>query len=527
MITSRLIHSALRAAGTLAAGACLAPLAALAAGDGGTAAAVSQWPSYNNDLAGQRYSSLDQINTKNVGGLKEVCRVALSDGGSLQSGPLLVNGELYVTTARDTFAIDPSNCKILWKSSYAAVGYEPFPVNRGAAYLNGRIFRGTPDGHLLALDAKTGAVLWNNTAADSSYGEFLSAAPIAWNGLVFIGTAGSDWGIRGRMMAFDAESGREVWRFNTIPQGQEKGANSWKIAHTAKTGGGGMWTSFTLDVRAGELFVPVGNPAADFLPADRPGDNLYTNSIVVLDAATGALKWYYQGIKNDQWDYDLSAPAMLYRTKDRRDIVAAAGKDGYLHLVDRDSRKLLSKTSVTTQKKTADKPTVQGAFTCPGLLGGVEWNGPAFDALSGSIMVGSVDWCTIHKAGKNEYTPGQLYYGGAPEMVKDPAPRGWITAIDGENGKLKWQYQTEAPVVAAVTPTAGGVVFSGDTAGNFFALDSASGKLLMNTKLDGALGGGIITYSVGEKQFVAATSGNVSRITFGGNGAPSIVVFGL
>lgn len=501
-----------------------------AAGGGaapGTDASGSQWPGYNNDYAGQRYSALDEISTSNVGNLKEICRVALSEGGALQSGPLVVDGVMYVTTARDTLALDPTNCKVHWKSEYQPKGYEPFPVNRGTAYMNGQLFRGTPDGHLLALDAKSGRVLWDNKVVDSAYGEFLSAAPIAWNGLVYIGSAGSDWGIRGRMMAFDAQSGREVWRFYTIPRGKEVGAETWKMPQSAKFGGGGTWTSYTLDVRSGELFVPVGNPAPDMLPELRPGDNLFTNSIVVLDANSGALKWWYQGIKNDPWDYDLSAPPMLYRTKSRNDMVAAAGKDGYLHLVDRDTHKLVSKTPITTQKKTAPKPTKEGALACPGLLGGAEWNGPAYDQLNHAIVIGTVDWCTVYKAGKAEYIQGQLYYGGAPEMVKDPAPAGWITSVDAETGKVRWKFRTDAPVVAAVTPTAGGVVFSGDTAGNFFALDSASGNVLLKKQMGGAIGGGIITYTIGGRQYVATTSGNVSRITFGGDGVPSMIIMGL
>ncbi|MCC4118455.1 PQQ-binding-like beta-propeller repeat protein [Aromatoleum toluclasticum] len=493
----------------------------------GAEVAGAHWPVYHKDYAGQRFSALDEIDVSNVASLREICRVPLSDGGSLQTGPLVVAGVMYVTTARDTIALDPTNCNVHWKSEYNPVGYEPFPVNRGVAYLNGMLFRGTPDGHLLALDAKTGKVIWDNTVVDSSYGEFLAAAPIAWNGLVYIGSAGSDWGIRGRMMAFDAQTGREAWRFYTIPRGKEKGAETWKMPESAKFGGGGTWTSYTLDVRSGELFVPVGNPAPDLLPDERPGDNLFTNSIVVLDAATGKLKWWYQGIKNDPWDYDMSAPPMLYQSKTRKDVLAAAGKDGYLHLVDRDTHKLLTKTAVTTQKKTAAKPTKNGAFTCPGLLGGTQWNGPAYDEKNHAVIVGSVDWCTVYKAGEPEYVRGQLFYGGIPEMAKDPKPKGWITSVDAETGAVRWKHQTNAPVVAAVTPTAGGVIFSGDTAGNFFALDSASGELLLTKQMDGAVGGGIITYTIAGKQYVAAASGNVSRITFGGAGVPSIIVMGL
>lgn len=241
---------------------------------------------------------------------------------------------------------------------------------------------------------------------------------------------------------------------------------------------------------------------------------------------TGQLKWWYQANKNDAWDYDMAAAPMLYQNKALRGILAAAGKDGYLHRVDRLTHKLLSKTSVTTQKKTARKPTRKGALTCPGSLGGTQWNGPAYDESNHAIVVGAVDWCTIMKAGKPEPVRGMIYLGGDLKQVSDP-PRGWITSIDAETGVPRWKYQTEGPVVAAVTPTAGGVVFSGDTAGNFLALDSASGAVLLKKPLNASIGGGIITYTVGGKQYVATTAGNVSRVTFGGAGAPSIIIMGI
>lgn len=485
-----------------------------------------QWPTYNNDYAGQRFSALDQINKKNVAGLREVCRVGVADGGSFQSGPILVDGVMYVTTHLDTIALDPASCKVHWRSHYTPVAYEPFTGNRGIAYANGRLFRGTADGHLLAMDARTGTLIWDNQIADSSIGECVAAAPAAWNGLVIIGTGCGDWGARGRVMAFDAQTGKEVWRFNTIPRGNERGAETWKGTQGKYVGGGGTWTTFTIDVSAGELFVPVGNPAPDLLPDERPGDNLFTNSIVVLDARTGALKWWYQAVKNDPWDYDMAAAPMLYYNKALQGVVAAAGKDGYLHRVDRRTHKLLSKTAVTTQKKTARKPTREGALTCPGSLGGTQWNGPAYDEANHAIVVGAVDWCTIMKAGKAEPVRGMIYLGGDLKQVTDP-PRGWITSLDAETGTVRWKYQTEAPVVAAVTPTAGGVIFSGDTAGNFLAIDSASGALLLKKPLNAAIGGGIITYTVGGKQYVATTAGNISRVTFGGTGAPSIIIMGV
>lgn len=490
--------------------------------------ADTSWLSFNQDYNGQRFSTLDQIDTKNVDKLKEICRIQLSDGGALQSGPILVNGTIYVTTALETFAIEPTTCKQVWKHSYKPVAHMPFLVNRGAAYADGMIMRGTPDGHLIALDARTGAVVWDNQVTDSSHGEFTSAAPLAWQGVVYMGVAGSDWGIRGRVLAIDVKTGRELWRFNTIPRGKEVGADTWKNKDSTQIGGGGIWGAFSLDVREGELFVSVGNPAQDFLPETRPGDNLFTNSLVVLDARTGGLKWWYQAVKNDAWDYDLASAAVLYPSKEgQRDLVAVAGKDGYVHGVDRTTHKRIFKTAITTQFKQDPVPTTKGSRSCPGYLGGVEWNGPAYDVAQHQLTVGAVDWCFVTTKTGPDYVRGQLRYGGKTAPAPGETASGWITAVDGDTGAVKWKHRTDAPVVAAVTPTAGGVTFAGDTGGVFLALDSASGKVLMTRKMDGALGGGIITYSQKGQQYVAVTTGNISRLTFGGDGNPSLVIFGL
>lgn len=488
----------------------------------------TSWRTYNQDYAGQRYSPLKQIDTQNVARLKEICRIELSEGGSLQSGPILVDGTLYITTALDTFAVDPTSCKQIWKNTRKPVAHMPFVVNRGATYADGLILRGTPDGHLVALDAKTGAVVWDHQITDTSYGEFASAAPLAWQGVVYMGVAGSDWGMRGRVLAIDAKTGRELWRFNTIPRGNEAGAETWKNRSSALIGGGGVWGAFSLDVRDGELFVSVGNPAQDFLPDSRPGDNLFTNSLVALDARTGNLKWWYQAVKNDPWDYDLASAAVLYQSKTGyRDLVAVAGKDGYVHGLDRMTRKLIFKTAVTTQFKQDPAPTKTGSKHCPGNIGGVEWNGPAYDVGHHQLTVGAVDWCFISTKTGPDYVRGQLRFGGKTTPVPGEKATGWITAIDADTGAVKWKHHTDAPVVAAITPTAGGVTFAGDTGGMFLALDSASGKVLMNRKMDGALGGGIITYAQKGQQYVAITTGNISRLTFGGEGNPSLVVFGM
>ena len=496
-------------------------LAAPARGDTG-------WPEYNNGYNSQRFSPLKQINTDNVAGLKPLCEVKLGEEGAFESGPIVVGDVLYVTTAHTTVAMNAADCKVQWRNIHKPTETEIQPVNRGAAYLGGRIFRGYSDGWLVALNAKTGKVEWQVHPADPKVGEFLSAAPIAWHGLVFIGLAGSDWGIRGKMLAFDARTGKEMWHFWTIPEGHEPGANTWTIPATIKHGGGGTWTSYTLDPSSGELFVPVANPSPDFDPAHRPGDNLFTDSVVVLDARTGKLKWWYQLTHNDGLDYDLGAAPMLY-TADGVERVALGSKDGYLYSLNRRTHKQVFKTAITTIKNANAVPTIEGMHVCPGALGGVEWNGPAFDPRTHDIYVGAVDWCQIYKRGTDyKFIPGGFYFGTS--AVADPAASssGWVTAVDAATGKVRWQFHAPEPVIAGVTPTAGGLVFAGDGGGDFYAFDAADGKMLLQYASGGSMAGGVITYTVRDKQYVAFTSGNISRLgTFNTTGSPTLVVMTL
>ncbi|MBV8595529.1 MAG: PQQ-binding-like beta-propeller repeat protein, partial [Candidatus Eremiobacteraeota bacterium] len=326
------------------------------------------WPHYANGYDAQRFAPVDQITPANIASLTKVCSIRLGDDGPFQSSPLVISGIMYVTTAHTTVALDASDCALKWRSVYSPGRREVYGANRGVAYLNGRLFRGTPDGSLIALDSSTGRMIWKVDPADPQRGEFLSSAPLAWQGLVFIGTAGSDWGVKGRMMAFRASDGKEAWHFDTIPTGRETGANTWAWAPSTLTGGGGMWTSYSLDEGTGELFVPVGNPAPDFSPARRPGANLFTDSLVVLDARSGRLHWWYQLVPHDSHDYDLGAPAMLYRSSRGANIAAAGGKDGYVHAIDRATHNALFKTAVTTISNSAAVPTTRGVLVCPGSL---------------------------------------------------------------------------------------------------------------------------------------------------------------
>lgn len=479
------------------------------------------WLMYNGTYEGQRYSGLKDITPANAAKMKEVCRVKIGKSGAFQPGMIVVDGTMYLTLDTDTIALDPTNCKIRWHSTYVSEQEPAWHVNRGVGYLDGRLFRGTGDGRVIALDAKTGKTLWKDVAGNPGFGEFVSAAPIAWNGLVFVGVAGSDWGIRGRILALDAATGREVWRFYTIPIGNETGSDSWK-ADSGKRGGGGSWTSYALDISNSELFVPVGNPSPDFVTSDRDGANLFSDSFVVLNANTGALKWWYQLRAKDSHDVDLAASPIIYNNSKGDGMVAAGGKDGHVYVVDRNSHRLVFKTEVTTIKNDTVDPTEAGVTVCPGVLGGVLWNGPAFDNNNKSLYVGTVDWCSNLTSQTPQYDPGKPFLGG--DFKQEGKGSGWVYAIDSDSGAVKWKYQAEAPVVAGVTPTAGGVLFTGDMKGNFLVFNSKTGELVHKVAMGSPLAGGVITYKLNDKQYVAFSTGNVSRLVWGTVGIPTIVI---
>lgn len=491
------------------------------------------WPTYNNGFRGQRYSPLTQIDARNVARLKEVCRLKVAEGGPFETSPVVVSKTMYLTRSLDTYAIDPATCAIRWKHTYSLEEPEVkvWPVNRGVAVMGGRVFRGTTDGHLIALDANTGKLLWNDAVGDSSIQEYIVGAPLAWNGLVIAGITGEDLGVKGRVMAFDAATGRELWRFNTIPTGPEIGADSWKVRETAQTGGGGTWSTFTLDVSSGELFVPVGSPYPGFAPEYRPGDNLFTSSIVVLDAQKGILKWWYQLVPNDSHDLDLSAAPLLYSNHEGRPVVVAAGKDGYVHAVDRLTHKRLFKTAVTTIENENTPPSGKETRYCPSSLGGTEWNGPAYDYKTDTLFVGAVDYCMlVTSTAEKQFVnrPGSPASMGAKIVpAKDPPPSGWLSALDANTGSIKWKYHASAPIVAGVTATAAGLVMTGDSAGHFIVVDSSTGQVLLNRDTGGGIAGGVLTYAVNGRQYIALTSGNGSRSFFGATGSPSIVVMAL
>jgi glucose dehydrogenase len=306
-----------------------------------------EWRTYNRSLQADRYAPLDQIRSSNVSGLKPVCVYDLNVEASFQTGPIVVGTVLYATTEREVVAIDAGTCALKWRvreDDPPAGVRSGTGTNRGLAYLDGRLFRGMPEGDVIAYDAGSGKKLWSTRIAGRAPGESVPAAPIAWNGLVFAGNAGGDaYGVKGRINALDAATGTVVWTTYTVPADAPQPGNekmqaqaraTWGNEKGAPITGGGTWTSYALDPERGLLYVPVGNPAPDFAGDVRPGDNLYTNSILVLDAKTGIYRDHYALVPADVHDWDVAAAPVLATTRSGKRIVAAAPKDGLLYAYD-------------------------------------------------------------------------------------------------------------------------------------------------------------------------------------------------
>jgi alcohol dehydrogenase (cytochrome c) len=497
----------------------------------GVLAADVDWPMYNQTYDAQRYSPLQQIDASNVSSLKEVCRVRVGELGGFGGSPIVVSGTMYVTVGNATLAMNPVDCAIRWKTLYVPEERAPAGAgNRGVAFSEGRLFRGTGDGRVIAFEAATGREVWRVKGADPTAGENISAAPVVWDGKVFIGIGGSELGIRGRVLALDVHTGAVRWQFNTVPQGTEFGVDTWK-GDSWKTGGGGTWSTVTLDPVTSELFVPVGNPAPDFFlpyrqPRGKNGTNLFTNSIVALDARSGRLGWYFQATPSDDRDLDQAAAPMLFTLPEGRAALAAASKDGYLRVLDRATHRLLYKVPITTIRNENRPVTSKGLETCPGTLGGTQWNGPAYDSHERTIVVGAVDWCSfLQRDDSVEYKKNAPFYGGRMTSLMTPAPSGWITSVNAETGAVRWKFHAPAPVVSGITPTAGGITFVGDLLGTFYAMRSSDGAVLFSTNTGGGISGGIITYTVSGKQYVATTSGNLSRTMWVSSGLPHIIIY--
>jgi alcohol dehydrogenase (cytochrome c) len=498
----------------------------------GTNPGQDDWPSYNKTLTSNRFSPLNQITAANAKDLKVLCTYDTGQYTGFNTGLLEVEGALIFTTEYDIFSINPNDCKENWRIHEDYQPATPQGVSRGASYLDGRLFRGTQDARVLAYNIKTGKRLWETTIGDPKKGESAPAAPIAWNGLVFIGNAGGDIkGVKGRMYALDAATGKIVWEFYLVPRGPgdvERGPegksplddSTWETPPGSPITGGATWTSYTLDPTTGLLYVPGGNPAPDFAVGMRKGTNLYTHSVIVLDARTGSYKTHYKILPKDWHDWDVSGAPVLIETAAGKKMMVLAPKDGHLYAFDLANQAMLYKEPMTKiENADVEFAAGQPVHFCPGSIGGAEWNGPGYDPQNNLVMVGEVEWCTTVTLQTQQQMeavkPGQPWSGdaslnpfhmwGKQDPVFDWA--GWVYAVDADSGQWRWRAKTNYPIQSGMTPTAGGVVFFGDMGGNFYLLDANDGHKLWGQKIGGAVGGGVITYMAGHAQRVAVAIG--------------------
>jgi alcohol dehydrogenase (cytochrome c) len=489
------------------------------------------WLYASKDYAGQRFVDFDQINTENAASLRAVCIYRSNSAGPTQTNPLVYNGVMYLTVDQSIVAIDAATCHERWTYNWQVKGNVLSPTNRGVALKDGRVVRGTADGYLIAVDMDKGTLLWSRKIADAKSSQYLSMPPLIVGDLIIYGPAGADWGSKNWIGAFRLATGEPVWRFNLIPDANEPGADSWTNPQAREHGGGSVWTPLSFDAEKGVLFVPVGNPAPDFYREVRPGTNLYTDAVVALDVNTGKLLWYRQFVANDMHDWDLSQVSPIFHAAvngKSRNLLTVSGKDGLLRMLDRDSQELLYEMPITTRLNADAEPSVTGAHICPGLLGGMEWNGPALNARTGTLFVATVDWCGTFKKldSAPEFAQNAHYYGGSVTPDARDQAKGWLYAIDAASGSVRWRRQWPTPLVAGVTATSGGVLFTGDLNNDFLTIDARDGKTLYHFNTGGSVGGGVISYVLDGKQYVATTSGVVSGF-FGGTGTSAVIVFAL
>jgi alcohol dehydrogenase (cytochrome c) len=497
----------------------------------GAAENETNWLHHTRTYQGTRFSPLSQINTDNVENLRPQCIYQVGVPGPFQTGPIVHDGTMFINGVHVTAAIDATTCIPKWRHTWEPLDREPWTRNRGVAIKDGYVVRGTADGYLIALDAEDGTLLWARQVANPWLGETFTMPPMIFEDMILIGPAGSENAISGWVGAFSLSDGQPLWRFETVPGATRAGGETWGNPEGILLGGGAIWTPLSLDTERRELFVAVTNPAPDLPAYLRPGSNLYTNAIVALDVDTGELRWHDQIVPADDHDYDLTqvSPAFRGRVDGReRNLLAAVGKDGVLHVLDRDSQERLNQTPVTTILNVDEPVTTKGVYACPGVLGGVLWNGPALHPEEGLLITPAVDYCsTFFAAEEVRHVEGTGYLGGRVELDNE-SWSGWLTAVDFSDGSIRWKYHSPSPMVAAVTTTAGGLVLAGELGGDFMALDVKTGDPLYRFQTGGPMAGGIATYAVDGRQFIAVASGDpLPRWIKDHSGAATIIVFAL
>ncbi len=494
------------------------------------------WLTYSGTYRSQRFSPLAQITAANVTRLRPVWIHQLENTqAGAEVTPIVADGAMYITEPYSAVtALDLKTGRVLWRWSkpmprdVRTLGFPP--VNRGVAILDSTVFVGTIDAHLVALDARSGAVRWDVEVADNKTGHAITAAPLAVKDKILVGISGGEAGIRGFLDAFDAKTGKRAWRFWTIPAPGEPGNDTWN-GDTWKTGGGPTWVTGSFDPALNLIYWGIGNPGPDWNGDGRPGDNLYTCSVVALDADTGTLRWHFQFTPHDTHDWDANQVPVLVDApvKGRmRKLLVTANRNAFYYVLDRTNGEFI--TGVPYAKQTWAKgldakgrpivipgtePTDSGTLVYPSLQGATNWFSPSYDPQTNLFYVAVREIGAVYFKREAKYVAGDYFMGGGEDAHEDDRAWGAVRALDPTTGERKWEFRLHTPPWAGLLSTGGGLVFGGSNEGSFFALDARTGKALWNFPTGGMIGAAPISFLIGAKQHIAVAAKS------------AIIVFGL
>jgi alcohol dehydrogenase (cytochrome c) len=496
----------------------------------------ADWPGYNGQTSGSRYSPLAQITARNVARTVPKWIFSLPNTSRLQVTPVVVNGVMYVTSANECYALDAGVGRELWHyqrpRTKGLVGNAAGGINRGVAVAGDRVFMVTDHAHLIALNRFTGSLLWETEMADWRQNYNATGAPLAVGGLVVTGTSGGDEGVRGFVAAFDQATGKEAWRFWTVPRPGEPKADTWQgkgIEHPGAT----TWLTGTYDPELDTVYWPTGNPSPDLIGDDRGGDNLYADSIVALDAKTGSLRWHFQFTPHDVWDYDAQeTPALVdavWQNRPRK-LLVQANRNGFFYVLDRtDGTFLLGKQyakRVTWASGLASdgrpltvphmEPTLAGLRVCPSLDGASNWYSTSFNPATGLYYVQTNDKCGVFTRENMEWAAGKGFMGGSFKQAPDEPAQRILRAIDIHTGRIVWELPQTGAVDSwgGTLSTAGGIVIFGEDSGSLMAADATSGAPLWSFQTSQLWKASPMTYLFDNRQYIAVASGS-NIIAFG------------
>ena len=486
----------------------------------------SQWPTFSGDYSGRRHSPLTQITPENAHRLTAQWTFqtgTMTRGRGFETTPLVWDGVLYVTGSNNfAWALDARTGRPFWRYrrelpddlTYGASA----PVNRGFGLLGDQLFMVTLDAHLLALDRMTGSVLWDVELADYHIGYAATMAPLVIKGKVIVGISGGEYATKGFVDAYDPETGERHWRFYTIPSADEPGGDTWPLTGVRERGGGGTWMTGSYDPELNLIYWGTGNPNPDYYGDDRLGDNLYTTSIIAIDADTGTLQWHYQFTPHDINDWDsnhVPVQADIMWDGRLRKVVMVANRNGFFYVLDRVTGELLlgkpfTDTTWAREIGPDGRPIVlnDGSQGClPDYWGGTNFMPPSFDPALGLFFVTARETCATFIPQKPEFEPGRASSGGTVWVDRDQA-YGALRAIDVTTGERRWEFLYPTPTMAGVLSTASGVVFAGDNEGNFMAFEARTGKNLWHYPTGSSIwGAAAMTHMLDGRQHVLIPAG--------------------